>query len=250
MRFVALFVLLSGIARPQDPLANASPADIARGKRLFRTNCAGCHGIDAAGGSGPSLLRAKMKRAPDNAALIEVIISGIGTAGMPSSWHLLPDGPKQIAAYIRSLTAVNEPPTPGDARNGQAVFGRSGCSSCHVVAGHGEGIGPELTDIGLRRPAASLRNALTKPDTAATESYLVVTVRPTSGDAVRGLRLNEDSFTIQVKDAGGAFHSFRKLDVVRIDREGDKSFMPSFARLPDSDLQDLIAYLSSLRGEL
>ncbi len=110
------FVLLL-VAQAQDPLAHVPAADIERGKRLYGMNCGGCHGMDGNGGSGPPLTRAKFKRAADNAALIELITSGIATAGMPPSWHLLPDGPRQIAAYVRSLGEVKPVPVPVTVRS-------------------------------------------------------------------------------------------------------------------------------------
>jgi cytochrome c oxidase cbb3-type subunit 3 len=243
MRIAVLLLALWGVAWSQNP------SDLDRGKKLFRGNCAGCHGIDGSGGSGPSLTRSKFKRAPDDAALIELIIAGIPTAGMPSSWHLLPDGPKQLAAYIKSLRQVDEPAVPGDVQHGRAVYRSAGCGGCHIIRGEGSGLAPELTDIGLRRTAAFLKTAVTKPSESIPESFLLVRVQPRDGREVRGIRLNEDSFTIQLKDAAGAFHSFRKTDLVTLDKQFGQSLMPGYDRLPAADLQDLIAYLVSLRGE-
>jgi cytochrome c oxidase cbb3-type subunit III len=66
---------------------------------------------------------------------------------------------------------------------------------------------------------------------------------------VRGVRVNEDSFTIQIKDASGRYHSYRKLDLVKIEKDPGKTFMPAFASsLSGAELDDLVAYLASLRG--
>ncbi len=243
MRISVLLLALWGVAWSQDS------SDIARGKKLFRSNCAGCHGIDGGGGSGPSLTRAKFKRAPDAAALVQLIIEGIPTAGMPSSWHLLPDGPKQLAAYITSLRLVNEPPVTGDVQHGKAVYRSAGCSGCHTVRGEGSGLGPELTDIGLRRTAAFLGRALVKPSESVPETFLLVRVRPLDGPEVRGIRLNEDTFTIQLKDTAGKFYSYRKADLATIDKQFGQTLMPIYDRLTVVDRQDLVAYLASLRGE-
>ena len=243
-----MLVLLLLLAQVQDPLASASPADLERGQRLFRMNCGGCHGMDGSGGSGPALTRSTFKRAPDNAALVELITEGIATAGMPPSWHLLPDGPRQLAAYVRSLGTVKEAAVPGDAEHGRAVYRTSGCAGCHIVRGEGNGLGPELTDIGARRTAAMLQHALTNPGQSSSPAFIVVRARTRDGAEIRGIRLNEDSFTIQIKDARG-FHSFRKADLTQLDKQFDQSLMPSFANLASADLQDLVAFLSGLRGE-
>lgn len=249
MRHLLFLLALAAVGRSQDPLANVTSADIERGKKLFRSNCAGCHGIEGEGGSGPALTRGKFKRARDNAALVELIINGIGTAGMPPSWHLLPDGPTHIAAYIRTLGQVNEPAVVGDVGHGASVYRSTGCANCHVIRREGKGFGPDLTDIGARRTSESLRRSLTHPGESSSEEYLLVRVQTADGKTVRGIRLNEDSFTIQIKDPVGAFHSYRKSDLAKLEKLFDQSLMPAYSTMPAPDLQDLVAYLSSLRGD-
>jgi hypothetical protein len=75
-------------------------------------------------------------------------------------------------------------------------------------------------------------------------------VTPARGAEVRGIRVNEDTFTIQLKDAGGRFHSFRKSDLAEVRKLRGKSPMPSYERsLTNDELTDLVAYLSRLRGK-
>ena len=65
----------------------------------------------------------------------------------------------------------------------------------------------------------------------------------------RGIRLNEDLFTIQLRDQSGKFHSIRKSNAEVIRKETGVSLMPSFAgRMSEAELDDLVAYLSSLGG--
>ena len=94
-----------------------------------------------------------------------------------------------------------------------------------------------------------MRRAITDPAADVGESFTTVRVEPRDGNQVRGIRLNEDSFTIHVKDTSGAFRSFRKADLAKIEKQFDQSLMPGYQRLPEVDLQDLVAYLVSLRGE-
>jgi hypothetical protein len=61
------------------------------------------------------------------------------------------------------------------------------------------------------------------------------------------VRINEDSFTIQMRDANGKFYSFRKSEVTNIDKQFNRSMMPSYKdRLNAADTDDLVAYLFSL----
>ena len=69
------------------------------------------------------------------------------------------------------------------------------------------------------------------------------------GADVRGIRVNEDVFWVHIRDASGTVHALQKSELKSLDREIDASLMPSYAtRIKDAELDDLIAYLSTLRG--
>jgi len=70
------------------------------------------------------------------------------------------------------------------------------------------------------------------------------------GRRITGVRLNEDTFTTQVMDLNGGLHSFFKADLKELQRDTGKSPMPSFrGALSASEVDDLVAYLVSLRGK-
>jgi cytochrome c oxidase cbb3-type subunit 3 len=67
---------------------------------------------------------------------------------------------------------------------------------------------------------------------------------------VRGIRINEDTFTLQLRDADNRLYSFRKQDLKELNRESGGSLMPSYQTVfSPTEIDDLIAYLASLRGE-
>ena len=67
------------------------------------------------------------------------------------------------------------------------------------------------------------------------------------GREVRGIRVNEDSFTIQVRDSAGTLYSFRKTDVQNVDKQFGRSLMPGYKdKLSAAETDDLVAYLASL----
>lgn len=224
-------------------------ADAVAGKRLFERHCGLCHGIDGRGGRGPALNRVHLPHAPDDLALKAVIADGI-PPNMPEGWFLTDEDVANVAAFVRSLSKIPPDPVPGDAARGAGVYARSGCSGCHIADGAGVGYGPELTGIGDRRSAAFLLKAISKPAAVLPEDFLLVKATTGSGETIEGIRANEDTFTIQIKDSGGRYHSLRKEDLTELRKLRGETPMPSFAGiLSAAEVQDLVAYLASRRGK-
>jgi len=239
-----------GKSIPQDQIPKLTPNDLTAGKKIFVGQCALCHGIGGTGGRGPALNRPDLPRAADNKALFNTIKNGIPETEMPEAWQMTDREIWQVAGYVRSLgrTAVSR--LPGDPARGRQIYdSKGGCAVCHIIGGRGGSFGPALTEIGARRSAAHLREALLDPGASVPEGFLVVSIVKRDGHKVRGTRLNEDSFTIQLRDASNAFHSFRKLDLAEVNKEPGVSTMPSYRdALSASEIDDLVAYLAGLRG--
>jgi putative heme-binding domain-containing protein len=227
----------------------AGHADLARGQKLFQIHCARCHGAKGEGSRGPALARPKLPRAPDDAALLKVIEDGIRGTEMPGAGAMSEREMRQAAAYVRSLGKLPVKPVPGDAARGAEIYrGKGNCAACHSINGEGGVAGPDLSTIGASRSPSHLRESLLDPQAAVPEDYLLMTVVPKNGPSVTGLRVNEDSFSIQVRDSSGRSYSFWKSDVANIDKQRGKSPMPSYKeQLPDPELTDLVAYLASLK---
>jgi putative heme-binding domain-containing protein len=227
-----------------------SHADLARGEKLFQVHCARCHGAKGEGSRGPALTRSKLPHAADDTELLKVIKDGIRGTEMPGAGAMSEHEVRQTAAYVRSLGKLPMKPVPGDPAHGAEIYrGKGSCTSCHSMNGEGGVTGPDLSTIGAARSPSHLRAVLENPQAALPEDYLLVTVVPKNGGAnVTGLRVNEDSFSIQVRDNSGRSHSFWKSDVTNIEKQRGKSPMPSYkGQLSDSELTDLVAYLASLK---
>jgi hypothetical protein len=81
-------------------------------------------------------------------------------------------------------------------------------------------------------------------------AYVVVRAVPRDGTAIIGTRVNEDSFTIQVRDGTGRLHSLRKVGLARLETQEATSLMPSYrGALTAAEIDDLVAYLMTLQGE-
>jgi cytochrome c oxidase cbb3-type subunit 3 len=245
---------------PQPPVvAKTSPADIAAGKTLYEATCSKCHGLDGGGGDGPSLQGAPQQLGDE--AVGDIIRSGIPGTGMNGFGSLNINELGQVLGYLKTLgRSADDTIAKGDPEKGKAVYDRSGCAGCHTIAGEGGGVGPELTRVGSMRGPMYLHDALVTPGTNLPQEggamergrftqYLFVHIVTKEGKSFDGTRVSEDSFAIAIKDAAGNFHSFRKADLQVLDKEPGKSVMPSFkGTLSDTDLDNLVAYLASLKG--
>jgi cytochrome c oxidase cbb3-type subunit III len=225
--------------------------DLASGARLFENHCALCHGSDGGGGRGPVLTQPRLRRGPDDAALLKVIEEGVPGTEMQGAWQMDQRELREVAAYVRSLGRVSARAVPGNPAHGEQVYrGKGGCASCHTIKREGRPMGPDLTSIGLRRNAQYLRDSVVSPEAALPDDFLQVRVIPASGPAITGVRLSEDSFTLQLRDDAGRLHSYWKRDLKDIAKERGKSPMPSYKnKLTEEELTDLIAFLVSLRED-
>jgi cytochrome c oxidase cbb3-type subunit III len=230
--------------------AQGERPDAVAGKKLFERHCAVCHGIEGRGGGrGPNLNRVHLEHAPDDTALKSLIEEGIPPE-MPGAWYMSERDVKNVLAYVRSLRSIPAEPVPGNAARGERVYAKGGCANCHIVAGEGTGFGPELTEVGARRSAEYLLECLIKPSANLPEGFLWVAATAASGETVRGIRVNEDTFSIQIKDSSGGFHSLRKQGLKELRKLRGETPMPSYEKsLNAAELQDLVAYLASLRGK-
>jgi cytochrome c oxidase cbb3-type subunit III len=237
------------------------PDSTLAGQNLFENNCSRCHGMDASGLTGPSLRRRRLLHAPDLAAFTSVVENGIQGTGMPSNWSFSDSECHLLYVYINSLRNQPREVVPGDTVAGRLVFLKSGCFNCHMLNGSGNSIGPDLSDIGARRNAAYLRQSLTDPGAALPEStdpdngygfslYLPVKVVTKEGKEITGLRVNEDTYTIQLKDVNNNFYSFNKDSLRSVEKEFGQSLMPSFKNvLSDTQIQNLVSYLHNLGNQ-
>jgi putative heme-binding domain-containing protein len=255
---VVALVVVGRAQSPRKPIEKPTVADLQHGERLFASSCSRCHGLDGSGGTGPPLTRPTLRRAPDDVTLLGIIAGGVPGTAMPASWILSEIEVARIGAYVRALGRRPVEPLPGSPEAGRALYTRLSCSTCHIIDGAGAAVGPDLSQIGALRGAAFLRESLLDPAAARPErsvsyepyaypAYVMVRVKPRGGSEILGTTINEDSFTIQVRDQNGRLHSFRKENLESLRADSTASAMPSFrTALTDREADDLVAYLMSL----
>jgi cytochrome c oxidase cbb3-type subunit 3 len=244
MRIAAVLLLCSSAACCQ------SEPGLADGKATFRSNCAFCHGLTGGGGRGPALNSSRLVHGSTDADIKSVVSNGVPGTSMPA-FEFEKDELDRLVAYIRTLSgsAGTTAPVPGDPIKGRQVYQRSGCAGCHRIGMEGSVYGPELTRIGAGRSTEYIRESIVDPSADIPLEYAGVTVVTKDGQRVTGVRINEDTFTVQLRDASQSFQMFQKDEVKQVIPEA-KSLMPPYSSLDKVGLQNLLAYLDTLRGDL
>jgi len=221
-------------------------AAIRTGNALFAARCSDCHGADAKGKLGPDLTQRWARGASDESAFA-VIRNGVPGSSMPPS--IAPDNELwAIVAYLRSISVMPPLVSSGDPRRGRELFA-SECSACHQVQGSGGALAPNLTNVGITRSRAALTTALREPSAIVAPGFRAVTATTRSGTRIEGVVKGEDAFSIQVVTVDGELRAFAKRELAAIERRSE-SLMPVYdsSRLTDAALEDLLAYLGTLRG--
>jgi cytochrome c oxidase cbb3-type subunit 3 len=246
-----------------NPVAG-DPAAIREGASLFRGNCSPCHGLSARGGGrGPDLTAGRWVHGSSDADIFHTITHGVPGTEMPAN-DLEDSEVWAIMAYIRSLAPAKSAVASGDRVAGEKIFWQTaGCSTCHMVHGRGGVLGPDLSHVGAARSAPYLIDSIREPSRELTTGMLdpnnhygvpleydTVTVVTAAGQKITGIIKNEDTFSIQLMDTHQRLQCFLKKDLRRVSHQRT-SLMPAYSEdmLKPSQLEDLVAYLESLRDE-
>jgi alcohol dehydrogenase (cytochrome c) len=222
------------------------PEAIQAGKGIYDQMCAGCHGSKGDGGRGPALNKGLFKHGNEDPQIFGVVKNGVAGTAMPAM-GLSDDEVWQIVTFVRSMGGETEK-VIGSAAAGEALFtGKGSCLSCHMVNGTGNRLAPDLSTIGNLK-ADELRKIILKPGSREGYQPSFVEVKTKGGKVIKGLRRNEDTFSIQLFGDDQELHLINKKDVAQI-KYSEKSIMPADygQRLSEPELNDLIAYLKSLK---
>ncbi len=258
------------------PAQQRPPGDpelIAKGKPLFVTYCATCHGADLRGGvtGGPNLLRSPVVLMDQQGELILPIVHGArAERGMPAL--PLPEADvKAIAEFIHSVLAAarpqgappeseNPPPNAlvGDATAGQAYFAAK-CSSCHSPTGDLAGIGSRISEAkalqghwvvgGGGGGGRGGRGGGAPGSPASDKRTVTATVTLPSGEKVQGRLARIDNFLVTIQLEDGRLRTFRRdgeqprIDIT--DPLAAHKALPGI--LTDKDMHDVTAYLATLK---
>lgn len=271
---VALAITATGTAFAQPPSRSAeSPAAspvpetlreqsydaglVEAGRARFGAQCAFCHGLDAAGGSGgPDLTRSELVAGDFHGdRIIPVIRSGRPDAEvpMPAFTALAESDVEAIVAFVHDSKSRAESAEggrrsvsvddllSGDARAGRRFFERN-CAQCHSADGDLAGIASRIEGLRLLQRMLNPRSG--GPPSARATPRVSVTTQ--AGEIVEGLLEYEDEFTIALTAADGRHRSFATSEVDYEVSDPLQAHWDLLDRYTDESMHDVITYLHTL----
>jgi mono/diheme cytochrome c family protein len=221
------------------------------GEALYKDNCATCHGQNARGAQGPSLVRSPLVLHDEKGEAIgPVIKAGRAQGGMPAFPDLKDSQLFEIAEYVHLQVelAANRGSyrdsygnlrnqLTGDASKGKELFANK-CAGCHSLTG-------DLAKIGTKYPQPSV--LLTRIAWPSSTGPKQATVIAENGEKITGTLIKYDDFDVSLRDGAGNYRNWpRNTVTVEIPDKlaGHRALLPQYS---DADLHDLTAYLVSLK---
>jgi cytochrome c oxidase cbb3-type subunit 3 len=235
---------------PNVSAQSETQALVKTGQTLFATNCAFCHGRDAAGGeSGPDLTASALVASDLNGNKIAPVIQeGRPSKGMPP-FHLSAGDIAALVAFIHEQKSKSDAHPGGrrrvdtaDLQSGNAEAGKQyfngagGCASCHSATG-------DLAGVARRYTGLRLEERLLYPQRAKAK----VTVTLHSGQTMTGTLEYRDEFAIGMVDENGWYHSWPVNAIKYKVDDPAKAHAELLSKYTDDDIHNLMAYLQTLK---
>jgi mono/diheme cytochrome c family protein len=238
-------------------VVDAAAAD--RGRRVYAAECIDCHGSHARGGpKGADLVRSEvLLHDRYGSTLGPFLLKGHPTQTTPPAQltkqqiedlsHTLH---QEVYNTLRAALQIQNVLT-GDPKAGAAYFNGEGkCSTCHSPTGDLKGIGARMDPPTLQQrflfPGGGGRGGRGGPSSAG--SKVTVTVTPAGGQAVSGTLVAMDDFNVALRDASGAYHSFKRTPAVKVVKNDPlQAHHELLDKYTNKNMHDIVAYLETLK---
>ena len=221
-----------------------------RGGPRFQQNCAFCHGPQARGATGPSLITSDVVLSDDHGEhIVSYVKKGRPDKGMPA-FENMPDGElKDIAEFLH--LQVEEVANRGgykvlnilvgDKAKGK-TFVEGCCLSCHTAESFGH--------IGSRfRSPEQLQRAWIWPSRGSDPKRVVTaTVKTRDGAVLAGRVVQVSDFRIVVVDGEGRKHAIEREPGVEVEiKDPLAAHEEMILTLSNNDMHNVTAWLASLK---
>lgn len=142
-----------------------------------------------------------------------------------------------INRYQQALLDVK-----GDAVRGKIVFQNS-CAICHVFAGNGNEVGPNLNQM-RRKPTESLLVDILDPNRIVSPNYVTYTISTLRGETFSGVIAQETDTSITLKTPGGEERQLLRSTIKSLSSQ-QRSLMPEGLEvgISENEMADLLEFL-------
>jgi cytochrome c oxidase cbb3-type subunit III len=230
-----------GLGPPPDPAAAK------RGAPIFAANCAFCHGPQARGAEGPSLIYSELVlKDAHGSTVAEFLATGRPEKGMPSFATLSNEQRKDIAEFLHQQ--VEDVANRGTYEIKNIVLGNPAkgasyvaahCLSCHSVSGDLKGLGANW------RPADLQRYWIMPPRTPG--RAITATVHNPQ-HTWEGPLQQIDDFRVSLVDKSGQLVVVERNAAVTVELHDPLApHVAMIGNLKDPDMINVTAYLESLK---
>jgi len=224
-----------------------------RGAPIFASNCAFCHGPQARGAEGPSLIYSELVlKDVHGATIADFLKAGRPEKGMPSFATLSDEQRKDVAEFLhQQIEDVANRGTYeiknivlGDPKKGSSYVAAH-CLGCHSITGDLKGLGKKW------RPADLQRNWIMPPRIAA--SAITATVRDShradDGQHTWQGRVQQiDDFRVSLVNDSGRLTVIERNPGVTVELHDPLApHVAMIGNLADPDMINVTAYLETLK---
>jgi cytochrome c oxidase cbb3-type subunit 3 len=233
----------------------ADAAVVARGKAVYGTNCAYCHGEDARGGEngGTNVLRSDVFMKDRNG---EVLAPFLRDNAIPShKFNLTAEQSSDVAAFVHNFGMNSRDPgrmrpasvVVGDAKAGDAYF-RVTCVKCHTVA-YAKAFAVTMNDPRDLQQRWLMPAVLGGRGATPASKPITITVTEANGQKTEGRMRRLDDFLVTVITADGSERTFRREEgVPKVEvHDPRQAHMELLKQYRDADIHNVTAYLVTLK---
>tara|TARA_R110000751_G_C13793604_1_gene482560 strand:+ start:10103 stop:13651 length:3549 start_codon:yes stop_codon:yes gene_type:complete len=149
---------------------------------------------------------------------------------------------QEIKSLVLDINRAN-----GDPDEGEKIFKRINCVSCHAIGGAGGLLGPDLSSLGTSSPVETIIKSILEPSQSIKEGYELQRVVKTDGSVALGYLVSNKSSEIDIRDMSGKTISIAKENIGRLEKQSG-SLMPAglTASLEREEFVNLVSFLSKL----
>jgi hypothetical protein len=134
----------------------------------------------------------------------------------------------------------------GDVALGKASFEKN-CAVCHVFAGTGGRVGPDLSGMG-KNPRHEVLLNIIDPNRSVEGNYQLWVVQTNAGETIAGRLDTESQTTVELLDAAGKPQVIQRKDIKRMASQPISIMPEGFELLPPEELSNLLEYLAQPVG--